>query len=112
MYLAMLLAYPIMLYLPVYLSVEGNYFTQTGPAMSAAYILSAIFIILWLVFIFKNKTNWKNKKFIPIYIFCIISLIAVILQHVKPEICFITPSIGIITVLVFFTLENPDLHMI
>ena len=112
MYLAMLLAYPIMLYLPVYLSVGGNYFTQTGPAMSAAYILSAIFIILWLVFIFKNKTNWKNKKFIPIYIFCIISLIAVILQHVKPEICFITPSIGIITVLVFFTLENPDLHMI
>ena len=112
MILGMLLSLPIMMLLSVNINGDGQYFTQSGPAMAAAYIISAIFIVFWLIFIFKNKNNWKNKKFIPIYIFCIICGIAVIMQNVKPEICFITPSIAMITVIVFFTLENPDLHMI
>ena len=112
MHIFMLLVLPIIMLLPVKLNVNGIYFTQSGPSMIAAYILSGICIVLWLIFIFINKNNWKNKKFIPIYIFCIISLIAVILQNVRPEICFITPSLGMITIIVFFTLENPDIHMI
>ena len=112
MFLGIIITFPIMLLLPVNLMVDGEYFTQSGLALDVAYIISGFFIILWLIFIFTNKNNWRNKKFIPIYIFCVISCIAVFLQITQPEICFITPSIAMITVIVFFTLENPDIHMI
>ena len=112
MILAMMLTLPLIFILPVKLIVRGEYFIQEGPAIIGSYLISGISVILWLVLIFSNQNNIKSKKFIPIYSFCIICLIAAVLQNIKPEICFITPSIIFITVLTFFTLENPDVHMI
>ena len=112
MILNMMITLPIIFSLPVKLTVRGEMFTQSGPAMIGSYVISGISIILWLLFIFKNGNNAKSKKFIPIYSFCVICFIAVILQNIKPEICFVTPSVIFITILTFFTLENPDVHMI
>lgn len=112
MLLGIILVFPIILLLPVNIRIDGNYFIQSGPAMTFAYAISVLFIFLWLIFIYRSKNKWKDKKFIPIYIFCIICGFAIIMQHLRPEICFITPSIAMITVIVFFTLENPDIHMI
>ena len=112
MILAMMLTLPLIFILPVKLIVRGEYFIQEGPAIIGSYLISGISVILWLVLIFSNQNNIKSKKFIPIYSFCIICLIAAVLQNIKPEICFITPAIIFITVLTFFTLENPDVHMI
>ena len=112
MILAMMLTLPLIFILPVKLIVRGEYFIQEGPAIIGSYLISGISVILWLVLIFSNQNNIKSKKFIPIYSFCIICLIAAVLQNIKPEICFITPSIIFITVLTFFTLENPDVHKI
>ncbi len=112
MVLCIIAVLPIIMSLPIELQVEGEKFIQSGLAMSVSYILAGVGVIFWLVFILANKNNLTNKKFIPIYIFIVICIIAVILQNVRPEICFITPSMGMLTVVIFFTLENPDIHMI
>ncbi len=102
----------IIMCLPINLHVNGDKFTQTGIAMYFGYLDGAICCISWIIMIHKNKAQRKNKKFIPIYIYIALCVLAVVLQFLIPEICFISVSIGFMTVLIYHTLENPDVHLI
>ncbi len=97
---------------PINLQVVGDKFTQTGLAMYVTYGISIICVLIWAIVLFGNKDKIKGKKLIPIHSFYIIGTIAIIFQRIIPEICFSTPAISLITVIMYFTLENPDLHMV
>ena len=108
----MIIMWIIIQCLPITLIVEGERFTQTGAAMVAGYIVGIICVIIWMFLLLKLKNKRKHKKYIPIYLYSVICVITVILQNLFPEICFASISTAFVTVLMYHTLENPDVHLI
>ena len=60
----------------------------------------------------KKRRNLKNKKYIPLYFFFVVGFIAILLQSLYPELLLMTYAETFICVLVYFTIENPDVKMI
>ena len=92
--------------------VNREIYFYDGPAIIIAYISTAIGVITWVGMLIKNRKNIKNKKYIPVFAFFILAILTIISQILIPNISLVTPMAAFITVLIYFTLENPDLHMI
>jgi signal transduction histidine kinase/CheY-like chemotaxis protein/HPt (histidine-containing phosphotransfer) domain-containing protein len=98
--------------MPITLILKGKHFTQTGPAMIVGYVIGTICVFIWIFLLLRLKNKRKNKKYIPIYLYSIICALTIILQKIFPEICFSSISIALITVLMYHTIENPDVHLL
>lgn len=83
-----------------------------GPAVNIVYLISIIGIMLFAIFIFKNKKNIKDKRYIPVLIFILIGTIAMAIQDANPDLFLITPLESFIVFLMYFTIENPDVKML
>ncbi len=98
--------------LPLELSVVGGRLNQSGLSMTISYITGACCVIAWVIMLLGNKDKTKRKKYAPVYIFILIALIAVILQVLIPYVCFISTVIAYLTVITYYTIENPDVNLI
>ncbi len=112
MVIFMFITMGVILPLPIELKVVGEEFTQNGLVMYVGYLTGICCVISWVVMLLKNKDKAKRKKFAPIYIFMVLSALAVVLQFVFPQICFISTIIAYLTVITYYTVENPDVNLI
>ena len=102
----------LVLILPLHvISENGNIFTE-GPAMIYTYgIFSLIYLILIILVILDFK-NIKNKKYIPIILLIFEGIMMVVIQVFKPELNYlINPSTVITCLIMYFTIENPDVQI-
>ena len=99
-------------YLPLYYHSENNIVYSYGPSANMIYVLTAILIVMWIVIILKNYSILKSKKSIPIVLFIILTLIVVVIQKQHPGLLLITATETFITVIMYFTIENPDIKML
>ena len=58
------------------------------------------------------RKNIKPKKLIPIFAFIFLMIITAVVQKINPAVTLLLLSNSIVTTLVYFTIENPDLKMI
>ena len=98
--------------LPITLTVTGEELIVTGPAMYASYVTGGCCAASWIIMVFSVKDKNKHQKLIPIYAFLGICLMCVFCQMTMPQICFISPMIEFVTVLTFYTIENPDVNLV
>lgn len=112
MIILMLLVAFIIVPLPLNLRVVGKELTQSGPTTIVAYMIGACCIVSWIIMLLSNKEKSRQSKFIPIYIYIFLCIIVMILQITIPQICFISTAIAYITVMTFYTIENPDINLI
>ena len=98
--------------LPVKLIVDGETLITGGLASIVTYITGMCCMVAWVVMVLKVKDRAKSKKFAPVYLYIIVGSIAVVLQLTIPQICFISTTIAFITVVTFYTMENPDVTLI
>ena len=98
--------------LPLYYHNTNKIVYSYGPSANFIYVLTAILILYWLILIFKNYSILKTKKCIPIILFIILTLIVVVIQKMNPGLLLITATETFITVLMYFTIENPDVKML
>lgn len=99
-------------YLPLYYHSENNIVYSYGPSANMIYVLTAILIVIWVIIILKNYSILKSKKSIPIVLFIILTLIVVVIQKQHPGLLLITATETFITVIMYFTIENPDIKML
>lgn len=86
--------------------------SAVGTSVNVLYIQSLMCAVLWVVNIFSGKDKKKRRKYIPFIAYLILSLLISVIQHYNPGILLITPMETFITVLMYFTIENPDIKMI
>lgn len=100
--------------LPIQSVIEDDFRTRytCGPCVSFSYIISFVAIIVVLVCLILNYRKLKTKKLIPVYLFLIIGSIAILIQSSHPEILMMTYVETFICVIMYFTIENPDLKMV
>lgn len=102
----------LLILLPISYFNENGYVYSYGIAPSFLYIVVVIYFIFWIIFYFSNKEKVNRKKYLPILILIFIMGIALIIRSLNPGFLIISSSFAIITNLMYFTIENPDVKMI
>lgn len=92
-------------------SYNNNYFSS-GPSTSVVFIFSTILIIIMLFFLIKSINKENKKSFIPVIVFVILMGLVAIIQNKHPDILLVNALFGIISFVMFLTIENPDLKLI
>ena len=102
----------IVYYLPLYYHNENKIIYSYGPSANLIYALTACLIIIWIILIIKNVEILKSKKCIPVILFIILTIIVVIIQKQNPGLLLITATETFITIIMYFTIENPDMKLL
>ena len=102
----------IIYYLPLYYHNENKIIYSYGPSANLIYALTACLIIIWLILIIKNVEILKSKKCIPVILFIVLTVIVVIIQKQNPGLLLITATETFITIIMYFTIENPDMKLL
>ncbi len=79
------------------------------------YALAFIALICFIIMIFsllKNLKNIKSKEYIPLFAFIVLGIIVAAIQLNNPEILLLTYLQSVVTVLMYHTIENPDVKML
>ena len=98
--------------LPINYYNDGELIYTYGLSVYWVYIISFVYIIISIINILLSKTNLKDKKLIPIIAFIIIGTITTIIQLINPGMLLATSMETFVTVLMYFTIENPDMKML
>ena len=102
----------IIVVLPLNYYYDGFYVYSYGPSAYFLFAATAMFIITSIVCIFLNIKNIPRKKIIPMFVFLTFIIMCWIVRILNPGILLINATTTFVTVLMFFTIENPDLFMI
>lgn len=92
--------------------VKNKIYYTFGTAINMTFTLSGILIVIMLILIIFNIKKIRNGKIIPIFLFMIFGMIAVIIQKYNPSLIIIAPMETFICSLMYFTIENPDVKML
>lgn len=106
------LASIIILALPLHVYGDGKIMYTYGPCAIVSYSFAALCIVSWIVFMVSNIREIRDKKYIPAFAFVVVAGTAAVIQSTFPEYLLVTAAATFITILTYFTIENPDLKMI
>jgi len=98
--------------LPMEYHTENNTYYSYGLSVDFLFLVYVILIWLWIIIIFMHRKNLNLKKMTPIIILIILGSIVGLVQKAHPELLLMTATDTIVTFIMYFTIENPDLKMI
>ena len=84
----------------------------SGLSIYYTYLVGAVDLILCFYFAVKYHNNIGLKKEIPIILLIIFYIIAAVVAAINPELLIVSSVETFITVLMYFTIENPDLKIL
>ena len=90
----------------------NNFVYTSGSAISFTYFMSFLCILTIIFCVIKNRKNLLSKKYIPVASFFLIGIVALIFQINNPKLFLISPMEMIVTIIMYFTIENPDVKML
>ena len=98
--------------LPIDYYYKNNIMYTNGLAVNFTYLIAIIAILVIVINSIVNIKKLGNKKYIPMFIFLLFGGIALFLQIKYPELFLISPLEVLVTVVMYFTIENPDMKTI
>lgn len=102
----------LILALPLYAHLENNVFYTYGPSASASYIVGGIYTLIAVISMLLNFKRIKKIKYAPLFAYIVVGLAGVGIQMLNPQILIVTATETFVTILMYFTIENPDMKMI
>lgn len=102
----------LILALPLYAHLENNVFYTYGPSASASYIVGGIYTLIAVISMLLNFKRIKKIKYAPLFAYIVVGLAGVGIQMLNPQILIVTATETFATILMYFTIENPDIKMI
>ena len=83
-----------------------------GISTIVTYLLSFIYVII-LIYVLLSKIKFaKQNKYIPLYLFFVLGTVCTIIQAINPTLFLVVPLEALLTAVMYFTIENPDVKMI
>lgn len=111
MFLVVILAIILMI-LPLQFYSQGDVVYSFGLVTEFLNLIVAGMVVAWLIFTIMNYKSLKNKKYLPVFVFIICVIITLIVRSINPSLLLINATISLVTVLMYHTIENPDLKML
>ncbi len=109
MYLIFIISIILITILPLYAN-DINY--TYGPSANYVYLLSGIMITFIIFMLISNFKNIRTKKYTPVFLFIFLGIIVMLVQYFNPALTLMIPMQTLVTFLMFFTIENPDIKML
>ena len=109
---ALVLIVILVLFLPVNIKETNGLLLPEDLCVNVIYFLAAIALIIMCYSLFLSRKYLKNKQFYPVFIIIFLFGAVVIAQKIFPEIFLINFVFSLITFIMYFTIENPDMKMI
>ena len=100
------------LILPIYLYNENNMKYSYGPSVDVVFGVCGIYMFIMILSVLINIKNIKRKGYIPIVAFIILLISSTIIQKINPALLLINFIFSFITMLMYHTIENPDIKLI
>lgn len=97
--------------LPISFYNENGMKYSYGPSVNVVFGLSALYMIIMFIYIIKNLKNLKNKGYMPIIFFVVLLSIVAIVQKLYPNLLLANTCFALITTLMYYTIENPDIKI-
>ena len=102
----------VIISLPInYINRDGIIYSE-GYGVRFAYLIAIICVVSILISSIKNFRNLLNKKYIPMFIFLSFGTLALMLQIINPELFLVSPLEVLVTITMYFTIENPDMKLL
>ena len=102
----------LILITPLEFHSNGQEVFSSGIATDVCYAGIVVFVITWIVSIISNHKHILNKKYIPLFVFMVIVGALMFVRTHRPDVLLISSFECFISVLMYFTIENPDVKMI
>ena len=102
----------LVLICPITLFHKGNISYAYGPAVNVSYVMSSLCIVSWIIMLLRNYKNMKSKKYIPLLLFIVLGMLVIFIQSSNPGILIMTAMETYIVLLMYHTIENPDMKLI
>ena len=97
---------------PLDYEVNEKEFYTYGVGASTMYLVSTMYVVLMIVCLFTNLKNIREKKYFPIIFYIFFGTAVTMIQLTNPSILIITAMETFVTILMYFTIENPDMKLI
>ena len=101
----------IVMFLPLYFFNENGSVYSYGHAAKFCFSIGGIYVFACFIKSMINYKRYVSKKYIPMYAFMGLMIGVGIIQNINPALLLMTSAECFITVLMYFTIENPDLKM-
>ena len=106
-----LIAVFFIMILPLYNSGETEVMYAYGPSVTCLYVIAVIYVLgIIICMIFNIKHIW-NKKYFPLFTLIVLAVLLLIIRRINPGLLIISAVITYINLIMYFTIENPDLKM-
>lgn len=102
----------ILFILPIRVNNNLDTIYSYGIGVNFLYLVSILCILCMLLCLICNFKNIKSKSYIPLLIFVIFGGLIMFIQMKYPKMLLLLTCESIITAVMYFTIENPDIKMI
>ena len=97
---------------PLYYHNAGGAVYSYGPSANVMYVVSSVYIAIWIVRLIINYKKIRDKKYLPIFAFMLLGVVVIIIQKSHPELLLMTSMETFIVFLMYHTIENPDMKIL
>ena len=97
---------------PLYYHNAGGAVYSYGPSANVMYVVSSVYIAIWIVRLIINYKKIRDKKYLPIFAFMLLGVVVIVIQKSHPELLLMTSMETFIVFLMYHTIENPDMKIL
>ena len=105
----------LILILEIKVIYKDGIIDTAGPASIALYTGGTIYLVLMLILVINksiSKEKLETKKLAPLLILLILGGVMVLMRLFWPEILMISIIFSFVTLIMYFTIENPDIKLL
>lgn len=104
--------FSLIIILPISYDVSNRGVLPVGPSIYFTYIMCFIFTIVDLYYCLKYRKKIVNSKLTPVYSLMVLGGLDIALSIFYPELFLIGYVYSLIVIIMYFTIENPDVKMV
>ncbi len=108
----MLLNFVLVAVLPLHYYTDGVVAYTYGASTNYLVVVLVISAIIDVIFAIKSRKYVPRKKRIPIFAFIASILVLATVRSVAPQVQIVSAIFTFVTILMYFTIENPDVKLI
>jgi signal transduction histidine kinase/CheY-like chemotaxis protein len=99
------------LLLPLYVYNKNGVVYAYGPSVTCLYVIAVIYVLGIIICMISNIKHIWNKKYFPLFTLIVLAVLLLIIRRINPGLLIISAVITYINLIMYFTIENPDLKM-
>ena len=103
----------LIIILPIDVTISNKGTISSGLSIYYSYLYLGVCFILQVILIALDYKHINSKKYIPVYLFIFFGILSYVIQLLFPKLNYlINPSLVLIVLFMYHTIENPDLKII